>query len=142
MNGECNFMNKIVLISCASKKKDYKTKAGDLYISPLFRYNLKFANSMNPDVIYILSAKYGLLNLNREISPYEKTLDKMSFFERKIWADSILFELEKVSNLEKDEFIFLAGNKYRKDLISKIKNYKIPLKGLGIGKQLKYLKTI
>ena len=41
--------------------------------------------------------------------------------------------------LNKDEFVFLAGNNYRKFLLPHIKNYKIPMLGLGIGKQLKWL---
>jgi len=41
--------------------------------------------------------------------------------------------------LDKEEFVFLAGNNYRKFLLPRIKNYKIPMLGLGIGKQLKWL---
>jgi len=131
---------KIILISCVSKKLDKKSKAGDIYISPLFRYNLKYALSLNPEKIFILSAKYGLLNLEQEIEPYNQTLNKMSSLEIKDWSSLILKDLKKLSNLEKDEFIFLAGNNYRKYLLPYIKNYKIPLQGLGIGKQLRFLK--
>ena len=133
-------MEKIVLISCVSKKLSKESKAQDLYISPLFRYNLEYAKSLKPDKIFILSAKYGLLNLDEEIEPYNKTLNEMNSNEIKEWANSVLNELSKVSNIKEDEFIFLAGDKYRKYLISHMNNYKIPLKGLGIGKQLKYLK--
>lgn len=45
-------------------------------------------------------------------------------------------------NFENDEVIFLAGEKYRKYLINQICNYKIPMKGLTIGKQLQFLKGI
>ena len=41
---------------------------------------------------------------------------------------------------ENDEFVFLAGDRYRKNLVPHMKNYSVPMKGLGIGKQLKYLK--
>ncbi|MFA5992549.1 MAG: DUF6884 domain-containing protein [Candidatus Pacearchaeota archaeon] len=133
-------MTKIALISCASKKVNSKTKAQNLYISPLFKYNLKYAKSLSPDRIFILSAKYGLLDLNEEIEPYNKTLNKMSSEEIEEWAGLVLNQLKEVSDIKKDEFIFLAGNNYRKYLIPNIKNYQIPLKGLGIGKQLKWLK--
>jgi len=133
-------MNKIVLISCVSKKQKKKAKAQDLYISPLFKFNLKYASSLNPNKIFILSAKYGLIELNKEIEPYELTLNKMSLEEIESWAGKVIEELKKVSNLQEDEFIFLAGEKYRKYLIPCINNCKIPLKGLGIGKQLKFLK--
>ncbi len=67
-------------------------------------------------------------------------LNNMNSNEIEEWANSVLNELSKISNLKEDEFIFLAGDKYRKYLISHMNNYKIPLKGLGIGKQLRYLK--
>ncbi|MDP2672743.1 MAG: hypothetical protein Q8O84_02940, partial [Nanoarchaeota archaeon] len=114
-------------------------KAQDLYVSPLFKKNLQYAKSLNPDKILILSAKYGLLKLNEEIEPYNKTLNKMPSLEIKEWAESVLKQLQKVSDLDKDEFVFLAGNNYRKFLLPHIKNYKIPLLGLSIGKQLKWL---
>ena len=131
---------KIVLISCVSKKGNEEAEAKNLYLSPLFRYNLKYASFFNPDKIFVLSAKYGLLNLEDKVKPYEKSLNKMRSREVKEWSKKVLRELKEISNLEKDEFIFLAGERYRKFLIPSIKNYKIPLEGLGIGKQLKFLK--
>ncbi len=133
-------MAKIILISCVSKKQTVKAKAKDIYISPLFKLNLAYANSLNPDKIFILSAKYGLLNLEQDIEPYNLTLNNLKDKEIKIWADKVLEQLKKETDLEKDEIIFLAGEKYRKYLIPNIKNYNIPLKGLGIGKQLNFLK--
>jgi len=133
-------MKKIVLISCVSQKLSHKSKAKDMYISSLFKYNLKYAKSLNPDKIYILSAKYGLLDLNKEIEPYNLTLNTMKSGEIKDWAIKVLNQLNKVTDLQNDEFIFLAGEKYRKYLIPHISKYKIPLEGLKIGEQLKYLK--
>jgi cytoplasmic iron level regulating protein YaaA (DUF328/UPF0246 family) len=133
-------MVKIVLISCASKKLKAKAKAKEIYISPLFKLNIKYALSLKPDKIFILSAKYGLLDLEQEIEPYNLTLNNFKEDEIKSWAEKILNELSRQANLKEDEFIFLAGEKYRKYIIPKINNYKIPLKGLGIGKQLKFLK--
>ena len=132
-------MAKIVLISCVSKKLSYKSPAQELYISPLFKKNLQYAKSLNPDKILILSAKYGLLKLNEIINPYEKTLNKMRSKEIKEWANKTLEQLKKVTNTNRDEFIFLAGNNYRKFLLPHIKHYNIPMQGLGIGKQLQWL---
>ena len=135
-------MKRIVLISCVSKKLPFKAKAKDLYISTLFKLNYQYAKSLNPDKIFILSAKYGLLNPEHEIEPYNETLNTKSMQEIKNWAKEVLIDLKKQSDLEKDEFIFLAGTKYRQFLTSHIKNYKVPLKGLTIGRQLSYLKRI
>ena len=62
-------MKKIVLISCVSKKLAVKSKAENLYSSVLFKYNLRYAKSLNPEKIFILSAKYGLLSLDDEVEP-------------------------------------------------------------------------
>lgn len=132
-------MAKIVLISCVSKKLNHKSLAQNLYTSSLFKKNLQYAKSLNPDKIFILSAKYGLLKLNEEIEPYNKTLNEMSSSEIKEWSSSVLNQLKKLVDIENDEFIFLAGNNYRKFLIPHIKHYNIPMLGLGIGKQLQWL---
>jgi len=133
-------MRKIALISCGSKKLNSKAKARDLYIGPLFKYSLNFAELMKPHGTYILSAEHGLLDLDEEIFPYDKSLEDMSALERKSWANFTIIQLGQVSDLERDKFILLAGETYRKDLIPRINNYIIPLEGLGIGEQLSYLK--
>ncbi|MFH1500531.1 MAG: DUF6884 domain-containing protein [archaeon] len=130
---------KIVLIACASKKLDQSAKARDLYISQLFKLGIKYAYSLDPDKIFILSAKYGLLDLETEIFPYNVTLNTMSKMQRQEWAGRVLDRLSKETNLQTDEFVFLAGKKYREYLIPRISSYQVPMKGLGIGKQLKFL---
>ncbi len=133
-------MARIVLISCAKTKLSQKSKAKDLYVSPLFRYSLQYAKSLSPDMIFILSAKYGLLDLEKEIKPYDKALNKMSVQKVKKWANNVINQLKAKTNLKKDKFIFLAGEKYMKYLIPEISNCRIPLKGMRIGKRLRYLK--
>ena len=113
-------MKKIVLISCVKSKLPHKAKAKDLYISSWFRYNLKYARQIKPDEIFILSAKYGLLELDQIIEPYEATLNGMSEVAKRNWANSVLEQLAMMCDLEKDQFIFLASSNYRKYLINKI----------------------
>jgi hypothetical protein len=131
---------KIVLISCASKKQSVRSQAKDLYVSTLFQLNLKYALSLNPDAVYILSAKYGLLELEAEVEPYNSTLNAMSNNEIKQWARRVIDQLGEKTDLLDDHFIFLAGDKYRKYLIPSLKSCEVPLEGLSIGRQLQYLK--
>jgi len=133
-------MKKIFLISCVSKKLDCPAKARDLYISPLFKFNLQFAKKSKADKIFILSAKHGLISLEKTIEPYNLTLNNMKDFEIREWAKIVLVKLTKYADLENDEFTFLVGIKYRKYLVPHFLHYKVPMQGLGIGKQLKYLK--
>lgn len=67
-------MEKILIITnCSAKKRNYKTKASDLYQGQLFKKVKKFARSNNFD-FKIISAKYGLLNPYDIIEPYDKTI--------------------------------------------------------------------
>jgi len=133
---------KIVLISCVSKKLTDRAKAKELYTSTLFKFNLKYAELLAPDEIFILSAKHGLLTLNQEIEPYDETLNTMKSAEIKMWSDQVLEQIKGVCAIDDSEFVFLAGEKYRKHLLPHINNYKIPLKGFRIGEQLKQLKKL
>ena len=114
-------MEKIVLISCVSKKKETKgvpIDAKDLYVSSLFKKALKYAEMLEPDRIYILSAEHHLLSLDDKVEKYDKTLNNMSADECKQWGQVLLDELKsKGCDLEQDEFILLAGDKYCKYIL-------------------------
>lgn len=143
-------MKTIVLISCVSQKQKtngFLIPAEDLYISPLFKKTLKYAEGLNPDHIYILSAKYHLLPLDKKVETYAKTLNDMPAKERKQWAKMVLKNLEDNGHdLEHDEFIILAGERYCKYLLGEkgIKNGRQVYKenGLkGIGYILQFLSS-
>jgi len=133
-------MKNVILISCVSRKLAKETEAKDLYISDLFKKNMTYAKTLNPDGIYILSAKYGLLGLNDKISPYDVTLNHMKSKEKKEWASKVLLQINDVMDINNTNFIFLAGDNYRKHLLPFMPNFEIPMKGLKIGFQLQFLK--
>ena len=72
-------MKTIVLISCVSKKLAHAARARDIYVSPLFRLNLAYAESLKPDAIYVLSAKHGLLALEDQIETVPDEFLKKGF---------------------------------------------------------------
>lgn len=80
----------IILISCASKKLPYRAKVKDLYISPLFKLNLKYAKKLAPDDIFVLSAKHGLVFLELEVEPYDLTLNDMRSNDIQEWAKQVI----------------------------------------------------
>lgn len=130
----------IVLISCVAKKLGVPSQAKDMYISPLFKGAYKYAKKLNADQIYILSAKYGLLDETTVIQPYNETLNTKTEKEIREWATNVYHSLCKVSDTNLDEYVFLAGKKYRKYLVSYLRKTEIPLQGLSIGKQLAFYK--
>lgn len=130
----------IALISCVSKKRTTKSLAKDLYTSPLFRGAYQYALKLKADKIFILSAKHGLLEENDLVEPYDETLNKKKKKEIQAWASLVIASLSQKTNLLEDEFVILAGEKYRKYLLSSLQHYTVPLKGLSIGKQLAFYK--
>lgn len=131
---------RIVLISCVAKKRNIPSFAKDMYVSPLFKGAYQYAKRLKADRIFILSAKYGLLEEGDVIEPYNETLNKKSASEVKIWAEKVLASLAEKTDLQKDEFVFLAGERYRKYIIGNLKYTNVPLLGQSIGKQLAFYK--
>ncbi len=147
-----NNKNKIIiLISCSSRKHSTRMKAKDIYNSRLFNISLEYANSIAHDKIYILSAKHHLLDLGTEIDPYDVTLSYVSPKKRTanlvilnkeqkiIWGDKVISQLKRVSDIEKDLFIILAGKEYILPLEKSIINLDDKLYGLRNGERIQWL---
>lgn len=113
--------------------------AEDMYISPLFKKQLAFAKTLNPSNIYILSAKYGVVELEQYISPYDLTLNDMSDKERKKWAYHCYLQLKKKGIDFNERAVFLCGKNYHKYLSQVFKNSEAPLSNLPFGKRLQFL---
>lgn len=136
-------MKTIVLLSCVKKKKNYRCEARELYDSTLFKYSLQYAEKLCPDRIFILSALHGVLELDKFIEPYNVTLKNMRTAEKREWAQKVIQQLqEKGVDLCKDNFVFLAGEEYRKYLLPHIRHYEVPLQGLKLGPRLAYLRRL
>jgi hypothetical protein len=133
-------MKRAVLIPCVSQKLPHAALAKDLYVSSLFKFCLRYAQTLKPDVVFVLSAKYGLVALDQQLEPYNDTLNTKRDAEIRQWAQGVLQQLRSKIDLERDTVIFLAGEKYRRHLISQIRHTEIPLSGLTIGRQLQFLK--
>ncbi len=135
-------MKQNVLISCTKRKLPYGARAELLYSSStLFRLSLAYARTLHPDaIIYILSAEHGLVSLGQHLEPYNKTLKKMSRAERSAWGQRVLGQLARVCSPTDDHFIILAGKDYYETLIPGLPNHCLPLKDLGQGKRLQFLK--
>lgn len=129
-----------VCIACVKTKRGVPCRAGDMYVSPLFRSSLAYARSLHPDRIFILSAKYGLVDPDKTICPYELTLKTMSAKDRAEWARRVLVQLRQRADVEADEFVFLAGEAYRAGLVDHLRHWSAPLRGLPFGAQLQWLK--
>ena len=136
-------MVRIGLISCVKLKQNSAAKAKDMYTSTLFK-GMRYYIEHETERWYILSAKYGLLDPERTIEPYNKTLLDMNGFERLSWARTVLDVLKKeLPPPNGSELVILAGEKYRENLIPQLKalgySIVIPMEGLSQGRQLQFL---
>ena len=132
-------MRRIVLIACCAKKLARPAPAHLLYASPLFRLSVRYAGSLAPDAIFILSAKHGLVAPGDVIAPYDDSLREMSAKQRRAWSMNVIDSLRAVSDLERDSFVFLAGQTYRSTLVGFMTNTSVPMVGLRIGHQMQFL---
>lgn len=71
----------VIVVPCSGEKKQqdrengiYAYPAGEIYLGAFHRYARTHAARLAADEILILSAEYGLLPLDREIPPYERTI--------------------------------------------------------------------
>lgn len=131
---ESSSHRKIAFIACSKTKNNSPCTAEKMYQGELFKKSLKYCKN-NYDIVFILSAKYGLLELNDFIEPYEETLNNKTEQEKKQWAEIIKTQM-KEKNIFSSEVDILAGKNYYKYL-----NYNnIPLADKkGIGYQLQWL---
>ena len=127
----------IGLLACSRTKADRPSSARELYVSPLFRAAREYAeNRYGPGRWLILSARYGLVNPDKVLAPYDLSLRQLTARQREAWGDHIAVELT-------DRFPagtvlwFHAGALYR-DAIAPVVAHQVrfPLAGLGIGQQL------
>lgn len=136
---------KIALVSCVKTKQPecIYHKASELYISPLFKGMKRYAEK-HADRWFILSAAHGLLDPEKMILPYEKTLGAMSNSKRATWGAPISRELASILK-PGDEVIFLAGRVYRDNLGCNFERLgvavTVPMDGMGLGQQLQWLKA-
>ena len=133
---------KIALVSSTGAKGDHPARARDVYVSGWFRMASAYADCV-ADEWYILSAVHGLIPPDTVISPGDVALSSLPAAEREAWAVRVIADLRRHLRLG-NHVIFLAGEAYRPGLIDAIHrlgcSVEIPMEGLRIGEQLRWLK--
>ena len=89
----------------------------------------------------ILSAKYGLVEPDQILAPYEQTLNTMSIAERRAWARRVEAQMDQqLPNFGR--IVVFAGQRYREFLMDYLKRrwvVEVPLEKRRIGEQLSWL---
>lgn len=134
-------MSCVFLVSCVSQKKNVPLAAKELYDSAWFQRARMYVESTGSPW-FILSAKYGVVDPEAVIEPYNETLNTMSVHRRREWSKKVLSELRK--HLQStDKVVIFAGIKYREFLLRELRSLcssvEVPMEGLRIGEQLSWL---
>ncbi|MFC7393578.1 DUF6884 domain-containing protein [Scopulibacillus cellulosilyticus] len=132
---------KIGLLATARKKSNTPDKVIDFYKSPLFIKSVQYAQN-HYDRFYFYNAKDGLLLPDQIMSPYDVSIKTFTIQEKKRWGQKVIKAFLTYESPQ-DKLIFLHGGQvYRKFLEPELRKqgyiFEVPLKGLGIGKQLKW----
>jgi hypothetical protein len=125
------------LVACSRIKTERPAPACELYCSPLFRAARLFAEQHHGRGRWmILSARYGLVDPQRMLEPYDQTLRQMSQLECRAWGERVASELARQFPADTTYWLY-AGALYRQTLIQALPNpTRSPLVGLRIGQQL------
>lgn len=148
---ESNSNNKkVIFCTCGSEKnpdsKKQPVKAEELYIGELSKKSMEYAKKQYSEYpIYILSAKYGVLPLNKKIKYYDTYLGNFSKEQLEEWRNMVYNQLNsKGYSLEDTKFIFLTGSSYyepfTKDESKKMKHIQTPMEDCeGLGYMIQWL---
>ena len=127
------------MIACTKSKRNYPCSARELYApSQLFSLSCQYAKKV-ADEVYILSARYGLLAEEDVVAPYDLTLADLPEHRQRDWANYVLRQMGERFDLNRDEFVILAGRNYYKNLLPHLVHTALPLGNLRIGPRLSFL---
>ena len=130
----------IVFIGCGATKMKTACKARKMYVGNYVQLCLAYAQTFTTqDNIYILSAKYGVLPLEKVIEPYNKTLNNMNIEEKQDWKNMVIKQLEDIGINKDTEVVFICGTNYYTLLEDYFTNYKLPLPKQRIGVQQHFM---
>jgi hypothetical protein len=132
----------IGLVSCSQQKLSHPAPARELYCSPLFKQSLAYAEA-RCDRVYVLSAKYELVETDQVLEPYDQALSQRSKRERQAWGTRVADRIRSRHQLS--PLMVLAGADYvmalRWGMVGTDQTrITEPLKGLMIGERLAFLR--
>ena len=140
---------RVALIGCCGQKLDYPAPARMLYRSPLFRMAVGYAESHEMQWA-VLSAQHGLVMPDRVLEPYDATFAGMKYVkaDKSRWSQMVQLDIRHHWDVERVEFVLLAGEDYRGCVAhhhvaytSPRIRFSEPLARMSVGQRLSWLKN-
>jgi len=123
-------MRILIISSCTKKKKEGKDKASKMYLGKqhlLVKKGIEILRKDNYVDWYIISAKYGLINENYVIEPYDLSFKSMGKKDIRKLSKDLGIENKLSSVIKKhDKAFFILGEKYLISIDDFLKNIPIP----------------
>jgi hypothetical protein len=150
----------VYLVGCGKSKLSRPAAARHLYTGTLFRRSLGYAEARAQEDggdVFILSARYGLLNPGQTVAPYDLALGSLPKRERAHWGERVVrqicdaYLIGRPSELWRLRFCILAGAAYADAVVAALEvstqpygalatpPVEQPLRGMGIGQRLAWL---
>ena len=119
-------MERIALVACVKEKLKQSTSAVKMYTEESFKLWIRDAKARNVDHIYILSGKYGLLELDEIIEPYDLNLSHQDASYIVNWKNNVILRLKAMHQLTDTHAIIYANKLYYEGLHHHFNSYEIP----------------
>lgn len=135
----------LYLVACSSAKLTRRAVAAELYTSDLFRASRDYAEALanlHGSAWAILSARYGLLDPEDIVEPYNVNLADLSGHLRYQWSARVCAALEDLAGGSRP-LVVLAGRTYSDALRHQRPrwSWEEPLRGLMIGERRRWLRA-
>jgi hypothetical protein len=146
----------IYIVGCGAAKLDHEAPARELYTGSLFVAARRHVEALGVPWL-VLSAKYGIVEPDWVLAPYEQTIPKRKE-DLSAWALRSASSVVSLSALWVDRergipdpapnprrFVFLCGVEYARPVALRLETWgyttQQPLAGLQLGERLHWFKT-
>jgi hypothetical protein len=131
---------RVPLVGCGKSKVAQPAPAGDLYVGQVFRARKGFVEATGMPW-FVLSAKYGLLDPDEVVAPYDLALADQPVSYRRAWGEWVAEQLTlRFGVLTGRHFELHAGSAYTQPLAASLSargaTVATPLAGLSQGSTL------
>jgi hypothetical protein len=130
----------IGLLSCSAQKLAVAAPAARLYCSSLFQMSLRYL-TRTCTTVYVLSARWDLVQLDDVIKPYDLQLSQLGQVERRRWGARIVKQLCELHRGSIEVLVF-AGSSYVRPLRLFAPSWWTlldPMQGMQVGQRLAWL---
>lgn len=133
----------LVVVSCGGRKLPHAAPAGQMYTGSYHLACRRAADALQPDLVLILSAKWGLVGLDELVQPYDAKWTSLGSIHR----SRLMMQVQRRQLGDLAPVVFLGGQDYAYKLANAWPATSappiVPLAGCrGIGEQLARLAAI